>query len=77
MSIQSHSLRRILTRQFLAVSLLPLLAVVAVCAAVLGPILTEQARQRQMELAIAIRDQVSTQLIDHQRSAMVAAMNSL
>ena len=51
-----RSLRQVLTGQFLAVGLLPLLAVALLTAVVLVPLLVEQARQRQQELAVAIRD---------------------
>ena len=68
-----RSLRQVLTGQFLAVGLLPLLAVALLTAVVLVPLLVEQARQRQQELAVAIRDQVSSQLVGHLQSAQVIA----
>ncbi len=73
MSASSASLRQVLTRQFLTVGVLPLLAVALLAAAVLVPLLVAQAQQRQMELAIAIRDQISAQLVDYLHSATVIA----
>ena len=67
------SLRQRLQRQFAALALLPLFAVMAVALLVLLPALLKQGDERNFELATAIRDQVSQQLAARQRLALDVA----
>ena len=70
MSVRRQSLSRRLLRQFALLALLPLGVVVAAGVAVLLPMLLRTGDERNLELAIAIRDQVQQQLLSRQRHVL-------
>jgi PAS domain S-box-containing protein len=68
-----RSLRSRLSRQFLALAVLPAVVLFAASAAIIVPFLLQQGRERHGQLAVAVRDHVANELAGRQRAASVLA----